>query len=205
MMSAGKSGASLDNAPDDGPRQGEAKGGIRRRLSRIADVRARGTRSSQKQPSNPTADPTRTKPTTAAPGCKAMSRTNSHPSEGAGPAGTPQAARAARLRRRKRNAGWLRLVIALILFLPPLLGVWRWHSKSQVPGLINSLVALAVFWLVVLAILEVAGRGDKNQRRSIYGFLNIAIGSDGRIVEQARRWPLSGPLLSLRHSCSCLA
>jgi hypothetical protein len=174
-MSAGKSGTSLNLPPDGGPSQGKAKGRIRRRLSRNRGVQAgdRETRSSRKQPTADAADATTA---TGKPTVKSSSGTNGHPAESTGPAG-----RAERLRKRKRNAILLRLVIALIFLLPPLLGVVRWHSKSQAPGLIGSLWGLAVFWLVVLAILEVAGLGDKNPRRSIYGFLNIAIGSDGRV------------------------
>jgi hypothetical protein len=43
------------------------------------------------------------------------------------------------------------------------------------------MITLGIFWLLVLVLLELAGRKDGNSVRSKYGFLDVIIGEDGRV------------------------
>jgi hypothetical protein len=43
------------------------------------------------------------------------------------------------------------------------------------------MIVFGIFWLLVLALLEWAGRSDVNPKRSKYGFVDIIIGADGRV------------------------
>jgi hypothetical protein len=74
---------------------------------------------------------------------------------------------------------WLAGVVVLLAL--PVLGVLRWHGKHHPAGLTLSLVVLIGFWVGVLVLLEWAGASDQNSKRARYGFLNIVIGSDGRV------------------------
>jgi hypothetical protein len=66
----------------------------------------------------------------------------------------------------------------LLVGVPTIGGVWKWHHNGAVT---DATIAFGVFWVLVLAFLEWAGRGDENPHRSKYGFIDIIIGADGRV------------------------
>jgi hypothetical protein len=70
------------------------------------------------------------------------------------------------------------LVALLLVGVPVTWGLVKWwHNRA----LAVSLIALAIFWVLVLAFLEWAGRNDGNPKRSKYGFVDVIIGADGRV------------------------
>src|SRR5215510_7747830 len=74
---------------------------------------------------------------------------------------------------------WSRVFVALVLVVGPLIwGLVRWHQNR---ALVVSLIVFAIFWAVVLALLEWAGRKDGNPIRSRYGYFDVIIGADGRV------------------------
>lgn len=66
----------------------------------------------------------------------------------------------------------------LLIGVPVLCGVLKWHRNGALVAVIGI---LAAFWALVLAFLESAGRKDRNPHRSRYGFIDVVIGADGRI------------------------
>jgi len=69
-------------------------------------------------------------------------------------------------------------VAVLLVGVPVIWGLVKWwHNR----GLVVSLIALAVFWALVLGFLEWAGLSDGNPNRSKYGFVDVVIGADGRV------------------------
>jgi hypothetical protein len=77
------------------------------------------------------------------------------------------------------SAFWSRWVPAVIFVVGP--AVWgsvMWHHKGAV---VASMITFGIFWLLVLALLEWAGRKDVNPKRSRYGFVDVIIGADGRV------------------------
>jgi hypothetical protein len=78
-----------------------------------------------------------------------------------------------------KGALWSRWLVALLLVgVPVTWGLVKWpHNRA----LVASLIALAIFWALVLALLEWAGRNDQNDDRSKYGFIDVIIGTDGRV------------------------
>ena len=77
------------------------------------------------------------------------------------------------------GAFWSRWVPAVIFVVGP--AVWgsvMWHHKGAV---VASMITFGIFWLLVLALLEWAGRKDVNSKRSRYGFVDVIIGADGRV------------------------
>lgn len=74
---------------------------------------------------------------------------------------------------------WSRWIVALILVgVPAVWGGVKWHHKIS---LLTSMIALAIFWVVVLALLDWAGGKDVNPNRRKYGFVDVIIGADGRV------------------------
>lgn len=80
---------------------------------------------------------------------------------------------------RQTGARWLLTI--LVLGTLPVIGIWRWTSRGHPAGLVISLWAVILFWVMFLALLEWAGHGDDNPARRKYGYLNIVIGADGRV------------------------
>jgi hypothetical protein len=77
------------------------------------------------------------------------------------------------------RALWSRVLVALLLVVAPLIwGLLRWHHNR---ALVVSLIVFAIFWLVVLGLLEWAGHKDGNPIRSKYGYIDVLIGADGRV------------------------
>ena len=68
--------------------------------------------------------------------------------------------------------------VFLLIGVPVIGGVWRWHRND---ALVAAMIVLAVFWALILALLEWAGRRDGNPNRSRYGFIDVVIGADGRV------------------------
>jgi hypothetical protein len=68
--------------------------------------------------------------------------------------------------------------VFLLIGVPVIWGVWRWHRNG---ALVAALIVLIIFWALVLALLEWAGRRDGNPNRSRYGFIDVVIGADGRV------------------------
>ena len=68
--------------------------------------------------------------------------------------------------------------VFLLIGVPVIWGAWRWHRNG---ALVAALIVLAVFWALVLALLEWAGRRDGNPNRARYGFIDVVIGADGRV------------------------
>jgi hypothetical protein len=79
----------------------------------------------------------------------------------------------------KISAFWSRWLVAILLVgVPVAWGLVKWpHNRA----IVASLIALAIFWALVLALLEWAGRNDGNPVRSKYGFIDLIIGADGRV------------------------
>ena len=77
------------------------------------------------------------------------------------------------------RALWSRWVVALVLVGTPVIwGLVKWrHDRA----LVVSLIVYGIFWVLVLLLLEWAGRKDGNPKRSKYGFVNVVIGADGRV------------------------
>jgi hypothetical protein len=82
----------------------------------------------------------------------------------------------------------------LVIVVPVIGGIWKWHRNG---ALVAAMIALFIFWALVLAFLEQAGRRDGNPHRSRYGFLDLVIGADGRVQchvdERFRGLPGAGP------------
>ena len=77
------------------------------------------------------------------------------------------------------RALWWRWLAALLLVgVPVTWGLVKWPHNH---ALVASLIAFAIFWVLVLALLEWAGRNDGNPVRSKYGFIDAVIGADGRV------------------------
>jgi hypothetical protein len=66
----------------------------------------------------------------------------------------------------------------LLIVVPVIWGIWKWHRNG---ALVAALIVLFIFWALVLAFLEQAGRRDGNPNRSKYGFVDVVIGADGRV------------------------
>jgi hypothetical protein len=66
----------------------------------------------------------------------------------------------------------------LVIGVPTIGGVWKWHHNGAVR---DAMIVFGIFWVLVLAFLEWAGRSDGNPHRSKYGFVDIIIGADGRV------------------------
>jgi hypothetical protein len=76
------------------------------------------------------------------------------------------------------RAWWGRTIAVLVLVGVLIWGIVKWqHNRA----LVTSMIALAIFWVLVLALLEWAGRNDGNPNRSKYGFIDVIIGADGRV------------------------
>jgi hypothetical protein len=76
------------------------------------------------------------------------------------------------------RAWWSRWVVAVLLIIVPAVWGWvKWHHKGAV---VASMIVFGIFWLLVLVLLEWAGRKDGNPNRSKYGFVDVIIGADGR-------------------------
>jgi hypothetical protein len=73
-------------------------------------------------------------------------------------------------------ARWI--AAALLVGVPVAWGLIKWHNKYSI---VAALITLAVFWMLVLVLLEWAGRKDGNPNRSKYGFIDVVIGADGRV------------------------
>ena len=77
------------------------------------------------------------------------------------------------------RAFWSRWLVALLLVgVPAIWGIVKWPHNH---GVVASMVALLIFLVLVLALLEWAGRNDGNPVRSRYGFVDVIIGADGRV------------------------
>lgn len=68
--------------------------------------------------------------------------------------------------------------VILLVGVPMAWGLIKWQHKGAV---ITSIIVFGIFWLLVLALLEWAGRSDVNPKRSKYGFVDVIIGADGRV------------------------
>jgi len=68
--------------------------------------------------------------------------------------------------------------VFLLIGVPVIGGVWKWHRND---ALVAAMIVLAIFWALILALLEWAGRRDGNPNRSRYGFIDVVIGADGRV------------------------
>ena len=66
----------------------------------------------------------------------------------------------------------------LLIVVPVIWGIWKWHRNG---ALVAAMIILFVFWALILAFLEQAGRRDGNPNRSRYGFIDVVIGADGRV------------------------
>jgi hypothetical protein len=74
---------------------------------------------------------------------------------------------------------WSRWLAAVILVGGPAAwGLFEWPHKGAI---VTSMITFLIFWVLVLALLEWAGRKDGNPHRSKYGFVNVIIGADGRV------------------------
>jgi hypothetical protein len=69
-------------------------------------------------------------------------------------------------------------VAFLLIVVPVIWGIWKWHRNG---ALVAAMIVLFIFWALVLAFLEQAGRRDQNPHRSRYGFVDVIIGADGRV------------------------
>src|SRR5690348_9153096 len=82
---------------------------------------------------------------------------------------------------------WLRatglrwFAAVLVLAVLPAVGAFRWKGRGHPAGWVISLWAVVGFWLLVLVVLEWAGKSDANTKRARYGYLNVVIGADGRV------------------------
>lgn len=68
--------------------------------------------------------------------------------------------------------------VFLLIGVPVIWGIWKWHRNG---ALVAAMIVFAVFWALVLAFLEWAGRQDRNPNRARYGFVDVIIGADGRV------------------------
>jgi hypothetical protein len=68
--------------------------------------------------------------------------------------------------------------VFLLIGVPVIWGIWKWHRNG---ALVAAMIVLIIFWALVLALLEWAGRKDGNPNRSRYGFIDVVIGADGRV------------------------
>jgi hypothetical protein len=68
--------------------------------------------------------------------------------------------------------------VVLVIGVPVIWGAWRWHRNG---ALVAGLIVLVIFWALILALLEWAGRKDGNPNRARYGFIDVVIGADGRV------------------------
>jgi hypothetical protein len=81
--------------------------------------------------------------------------------------------------RRAFSPIWWRLGgFVLLVGVPMAWGLIKWSNKSAV---VTSMIVFGIFWLLLLALLEWAGRSDVNPKRSKYGFVDVIIGADGRV------------------------
>lgn len=76
-----------------------------------------------------------------------------------------------------------RWIFALLLLAVPGLGAWRWFSAGSVPAhsLASSMIVLIIFLVGLLALLDWAAYSDSNDARKEFGFLQVALGADGRV------------------------
>jgi hypothetical protein len=66
----------------------------------------------------------------------------------------------------------------LLIGVPVGWGIWKWRHNG---ALVAAMIVLLIFWALVLALLEWAGRSDGNPNRARYGFIDVVIGADGRV------------------------
>ena len=77
------------------------------------------------------------------------------------------------------RALWSRWLVAFLLVgVPVIWGLAKWpHNRA----IVTAMIVFAIFWALILALLEWAGLKDGNSERSKYGFVDVLIGSDGRV------------------------
>jgi hypothetical protein len=75
-----------------------------------------------------------------------------------------------------------RLLLAMALLLAPTVGCLNWAFKRNVhqQHIGRALGIAVIFAIVVLSLLELAGRGSTNTQRSAFGYLQVTLGADGR-------------------------